>query len=64
MSVILSHQQITILFTVLLETLLNIWSKTGPDTAPPNTAVNLFPWENSFFFFLLFVLNPNLLIDF
>lgn len=49
MSVILSHHQIIALFTALRETLLNIWSKTGPDTAPPNTTVNLFHQENSFF---------------
>lgn len=49
MSVILSHHQIIALFTALLETLLNIWSKTGPDTAPPNTTVKLFHQENSFF---------------
>lgn len=49
MSVILSHQQITALSTALPETLLNIWSKTGPDTAPPNTTVNLFHQESGFF---------------
>lgn len=49
MSVILSHQQITALFTALPEMLLNIWSKTGPDTAPPNTTVNLFHQESGFF---------------